>query len=190
MSAAALSWNSMLNITKVELELISDAYMYLLFEKGMRGGVSCICKRYSKANNDYLKSKHIIYLDANNSSGYAKFHQTVRFKSIDPKIFDSNKHSSKCSKGCVLEADLEYPKKLPKLHNDYALAPDKIEMVSNYELKISDFYNIPIGTVKKLEPNFFDKENCALHFENLQLYLRLGLKLKNTSLSKLTHTHT
>ena len=125
-----------------------------------------------------MKSKHIIYLDANNSSGYAKFHQTVRFKSIDSKIFDSNKHSSNGSKGCVLEADLEYPKKLPKLHNDYALAPDKIEMVSNYELKISDFYNIPIGTVKKLEPNFFDKENYVLHFENLQLFLRLGLKLK------------
>ena len=44
--------------------------MYLFFEKGMRGGVSSICKRYSKANNKYLKydpkqeSKRIIYLDA------------------------------------------------------------------------------------------------------------------------------
>ena len=31
-------------------------------------------------------------------------------------------------------------------------------------------------------PNFFDKEKYALHYENFQLYLRLGLKfLKNTS---------
>ena len=37
-------------------ELISDAEMYLFFEKIMRGGVSCIFKRYSKANNKYLKS--------------------------------------------------------------------------------------------------------------------------------------
>ena len=26
-------------------------------------------------------------------------------------------------------------------------------------------------------PNFFDKENYVLHYENLHLYLRLGLKL-------------
>ena len=29
-------------------------------------------------------------------------------------------------------------------------------------------------------PNFFDKEKYVLHYESLQLYLRLGLKLKNT----------
>ena len=35
---------------------------------------------------------------------------------------------------------------------------------------------------KKLVPNFFDKEKYVLYYENLQLYLRLGLKLKkNTS---------
>ena len=45
----------------------------------------------------------------------------------------------------------------------------------------SDVYNIPIGNVAKLMLNFFDKEKDVLHFENLQLYLRLGLKLKNTS---------
>ena len=45
----------------------------MLFEKGMRGGVSYISNRYYKAKNKYLKShdqkqesKHIIYLDANN----------------------------------------------------------------------------------------------------------------------------
>ena len=46
------------------------------------------------------------------------------------------------------------------------------------QLKIADLYNLPIGTVKQLVPNFFDKENYVLHHENLQLYLSLGLKLK------------
>ena len=49
-------------------------------------------------------------------------------KWIDPKDFDSNKQSSNSPKGCVLEVDLEYPKELHELHNDYTLAPDKIEM--------------------------------------------------------------
>ena len=59
----------MRNMTKVELELISDADIYLFFEKCMRDRFSYISKRYSKANNKYLKYyylkqelKHIIYL--------------------------------------------------------------------------------------------------------------------------------
>ena len=44
----------MLKMTKVELEKISDPDKYMLFEQGMRGGVSYIDKRYSKANNKYF----------------------------------------------------------------------------------------------------------------------------------------
>ena len=55
-------------------------------------------------------------------------------------------------------------------------------MLSEYQLKIADLYNISIGIIKKLAPNFFDKEKYVIHYENLQLFLRLGLKLKkNTS---------
>ena len=46
---------------------------------------------------------------------------------------------------------------------------------------ISDVYNIPIGNVKKLKKKlkiFFDKEKYVLHYENLQLHLKLWLKLK------------
>ena len=37
--------DTMFNMTKVELGLISDAGMYQLFGKGMRGAVSYISKR-------------------------------------------------------------------------------------------------------------------------------------------------
>ena len=50
--------------------------------------------------------------------------------------------------------------------------------MSNYQLNIADFDNIPIGNVKKFVPTFFDNETCVLYYENLKLYLRLGLKLK------------
>ena len=70
-----------------------------------------------------------------------------------------NKYTSNSSKGCVLEFDLEYPKELWNLHNDYPLAPNKIEikreMLSDYQLKIDDLYNIHIGNAKKLVPNIF-----------------------------------
>ena len=43
-------------------------------------------------------------------------------------------------------------------------------------LKITDSYNFAI--IKKLVPNFFDKETYVIPYETLQLYLRIGLKLK------------
>ena len=51
-------------------------------------------------------------------------------------------------------------------------------MLYEYQLKIADLYNNPIGNVKKLVPNFLDKEKYVLHYKALQLCLRLGLKLK------------
>ena len=91
-------------------------------------------------------------------------------------------YTSNCSKGCVLEFDIEYLKELRKLHNDFLLAPDRIEIkreiLSEYQLEIANLHKIPNGNVKKLVPNFFDKENYVLHYENLQLYLRLELKPK------------
>ena len=113
----------------------------------------------------------------------SKFLPTSGLKWIDPKEFDLNEYTSNSSKGCVLKVDLEYPKELHELHNDYPLAPDKMkirrEMLSEYQLKTADFYNIPIGKVKQLVPNLFDKERYLIHYENFQLYLRLGLKQKN-----------
>ena len=51
-------------------------------------------------------------------------------------------------------------------------------MLSDYQLKIAEDYNISIGNVKKLVPNFFCKNKHVLHYKNLQLYLRPGLKIK------------
>ena len=92
MSIWAILKNTMLKMTKIELELIPDPDMYIFFEKGKRGGISNISNRFSKANNKYLKSydpkqesKHIKNLDTNNLYGYAmsKFLPTSGFKWID-----------------------------------------------------------------------------------------------------------
>ena len=51
-------------------------------------------------------------------------------------------------------------------------------MLSEYQQKIADLCNIPIGNVTKLVPKIFDKEKYVLNYENLQLYLRLRLIVK------------
>ena len=66
----------MLKMTGIELELILDIYMHLFIEKEMRGGISYFARRYSKADNKYMKdydsskeSIFIIYLNANSLYG-------------------------------------------------------------------------------------------------------------------------
>ena len=53
-------------MTKVKLEKISGANMYLFIQKEMRGDISYIIKQYSKANNkycsDYDKNKPEMFL--------------------------------------------------------------------------------------------------------------------------------
>ena len=58
---------------------------------------------------------------------------------------------------CILEVDLEYPKSLHDLHNDYPLAPEQIV----------------VNKVKKLIPNLEDKKKYVIHYENLKQYLNL-----------------
>ena len=72
-SSPGLSWDAMLKMTGIELQLTSDVDMHLFIEKGMIGSISYIAKMHSKANNKYIKccdsgkeNKYITYLDANN----------------------------------------------------------------------------------------------------------------------------
>ena len=82
---------------------------------------------------------------------------------IDYKNFHLNKHKRNCSKDCVLEVDLEYPKELCHLHNNYALVPDKIKikekMLSKQQVMIPDVYNIPVGNFKKRFLNLLIKKS-------------------------------
>ena len=190
MKSQVLGWDAMLNMAKVELEPIPDPDIFILFEKDMRGEIFNISNSYSNIHNKYLKpydpkqnSKHILYLDVNNLYSYvvSKFLPTSRFKWIEPKALNLKKYTSNSSKGCILEVDFEYLKELFKLHIGYPFAPDKIEiikMLSSYQLKIADFYNIPMCNLTEMAPNISHKEKYVLCHENLQLYLRLKIKTK------------
>ena len=186
------SLDSALKMTGVRLDLISDVNMQLLIEKGMRGGISTITHRYAQANNKYMKnydpqkeSSHIIYSDANNLYGCAMIQKlpTGDFRWVpSPEYINLDSYDENSDKGLILEVDLEYPKELHDLHNDYPLAPEKItvgeEMLSDYCQRIQSREGIKVGQMEKLIPNLRDKEKYVLHYRNLQLYLSLGLKLK------------
>ena len=192
-TSPGLSWDAMLKMTDIKLELMTDIDMFQFIEKGLRGGISYIANRYGKANNKYMKeydekapSKYIMYLDANNLYGWAMsqylptgFFRWMTQKQID-KI-DLAEYKEDSEKGLILEVDLEYPEKLHDLHNDYPLAAEKIcvnkDMLPEYCKRIASKYNIPTGLVSKLIPTLNNKEKYVLHYRNLQLYTDLGLKV-------------
>ena len=106
----------------------------------MRGGISYIAKRYSKANYKYMKSydnnnssKYIMYLNANNlysweMSQYLPYGEFKWLNQNEINKIDVNLIAKNNFDGYILEVDLEYPDRLHELHNDYPLAPEKLEI--------------------------------------------------------------
>ena len=137
----------MLKLTEVELEKISDSDKYIFFEQGIRGGISYINKRYREAS----KYVNILYFDMNNLYGhamsqylpYANFKWVKNIDKIKQKLMNIKSNSST---GYILEVDLDYPQELHDIHNDYSLAPEKInipkEWLSDYCIKIANVHNI------------------------------------------------
>ena len=125
----------------------------MFFEKGIRGGISYINKRYSEA----YEIVNILYLDMNNLYGHAmsqylpisNFKWVKNIDEIEQKLMRIKSNSST---GYILEVDLECSKKLHDMFNDYPLAPEKIiiqkEWLSDYCLEIANEHNIATGKTK------------------------------------------
>ena len=173
-TSPGLAWDACLKTTKQELQLLDDYDMLMMFEKGIRGGITHISKRYAESNNKYMKnynpekpSTYIQYLDANNLYGWAMSQSlpTHGFEWVEDitksqvlKILESDS-----TKGYIFEVDLIYPKHLWELHNDYPLAPEIIK----------------VNGVEKLICHFKPRLNYIVHYKNLKQYLSMGIKLKS-----------
>ena len=172
-----LAWDACLKMTDIDLELLSDPNMLLMFEKGIRGGISIISNRYGEANNKYTgrgfnenkPSKYLMYLDANNLYGGAMSEKlpTHGFKWLSSgemeKLFNNRVVQVWEKIPCILEVDLEYPKNLHDLHNDYPFCPERVKCKNG---------------VEKLIPNLRDKTKYIIHYKNLIQCLKAGMKLK------------
>ena len=176
-TAPGLAWDACLKMTNINLELLSDPDMLLMFEKGIRGGISMISNRYGEANNKYMSKgfnrnklkKYLMYLDANNLYGCAMSMKlpTHGFKWLTSgemeKLFNNQVVQIWEKTPCILEVDLEYPENLHDLHNDYPFCPERLECKNG---------------VEKLIPNLRDKTKYVIHYKNLIQCLKAGLKLK------------
>jgi hypothetical protein len=191
-------WDAALLKSGVQLELLTNIDMYLMFEQGIRGGISMISKRHAKANipniNGYDPSQpnsYISYFDANNLYGHAMVRKlpTHGFKYDDVNKFTLNYilnfKGEDSGIGYVLDVDLKYPKELHDKHNAYPLAPERMKvlksMLSPYNIDVSKANGLKILENEKLVPNLMDKKNYVVHIETLKSYLEQGLILEKVN---------
>ena len=127
------AWKACLKKTRVRLELLTDPNILLMFEHGIRGGITQVVHKHASANNKNMgdrydpssETSYLQYLDTNNLYGWAMSQPlpTGRFKWVKPNevaklmewVSDFTKRESK---GYLLEVDVSYPRELHNSHND------------------------------------------------------------------------
>ena len=89
-------------------------------------------------------------------------------------------HPADGPEGYILEVDLEYPEDLHVAYNAYPPAPERMVVEKRW---MSEYQRSLLGVgvaqteVEKLVPNLRNKSRYVLHYQNLQLYMSLGLRL-------------
>ena len=84
--------------------------------------------------------------------------------------------------GYILEVDLEYPEELHGAHSDYPLCPESAVIEPNdlspYTVSLAEKLGVKPSGCRKLLGTLKGKERYALHYRNLKLYVRLGMRVK------------
>ena len=170
--ASGVAWKACLKKTGIRLELLLDPNMLLMFERGIRGGITQSIHRWAKANNPYMGSsynpnestKYLQYLDTNNLYGWAlsQLLPTGGFRWVEVKPNETGKLVKHKDKRYFLEVDIRYPKELHNSHNDLLFMCERLK----------------IGGVEKLVPNLFDKKHYIIHIRALNQALSHGLVLE------------
>ena len=182
-TAPGLAWKACLKKTGVNLELLKDPDMLLMFERGIRGGITQSVHKWAIANNPYMGceydplrlTNYLQYLDANNLYGWAMSQPlpTGEFKWVDienlkqearelKKTIDMMVRNSNRGVGYVLEVDVKYPRELHDLHNDLPFMCEKIR----------------VNGAEKLVPNLHDEKKYVIHLKALKQALDHGLVLE------------
>ena len=162
-TSPGLAWKACIKRTGIRLKNLTDPDMLLMFERGIRGGITQVVRKYTAANNPYMRDKfdpnadttYLQYLDANNLHGWVMSQPLptggFRFRWVDVNPNEISELATRTDKGYMLEVDVSYPAELHDPHNDLPFMCERIE----------------INRVEKLVPNLRDKKSYVIHIQAL-----------------------
>ena len=125
-------------VHRIWLELLTDLDMLLMFEQGIRGGITQAVRKYASANNKYIgyrfkpnkDTTYLQYLGANNLYGWAMSQPlpTGGFKWVNVNHNEISELATQTDKDYLLEVDVSYPKELHNQRNDLSFMCERMEI--------------------------------------------------------------
>lgn len=190
-TAPGLSWACFLKTKQHKVSNLTDIDILNIVEQNIRGGVSVISKRYAKANNPKVAGydpsvpeSYLMYLDANNLYGWA-MQQMVPIDAgrfVDKSLEDLLTHDCKSNLNYIVVCDIDYSDPiLQEKTKWYPFAPESLivdpKWLSPKQIEIKTIHGITDGNIDKLIPNQMNKTRYACLLNNLQFYVKHGLKI-------------
>ena len=176
--------------------------MYLLSMDNIKGGVTQINKKYSKADNKYTRNQ---YNEWKNKKTKKKFKNKLKTNDLnkyllhlDVNIFYGFSMSQKLSysnfkwsndlslnkiQTGIYEVDLTIPNELHYKFKDYPFAPEIKSIpennLSEYQKYLNNRLNVKYNEKdKKLILDLLPKKNYKVYYKNLEYYMQLGIKVE------------
>ena len=189
-SAPGLAWDAMLKMTGMELELMIEREFHDIIDKGAsaasEGSLRGQTTYTSKTTMQSLPSKYTIYLDMNNLYGTAMIQPLPQrdFEFMNEELlqnFDFMSVPVDSPTGYILEVDLEHDESLHLMYNDYPLCPENVSIVKEdlfpYTRLLAEKLDVKTVPTKKLVCNLKNKTKYIIHYGNLKLYVKLGIRV-------------
>jgi len=202
-SAPALSWDAMLKMTGVEIELFTEISMHDFIEKAKRGGIAMAGHRYFKANNPKMgddfdpsqPTSWISYVDANNLYGWAmsQFLPIGEYKWVASREYLKGrpdmqkkylnmilKTKADSPRGYFLNINAHFPANTHEYLSDLPPAVENIAVKRNWlsphnQDLVKDLDGGRFSETNKLVPHLGKREDYVIHYQELQYYVKLGM---------------
>ena len=174
---------SMLKMTGVKLQLITDPTMHTLFQNNIRGGLCITALRSRKVKNQELES--IRYFDI--KSLYASVQKLYRhpvgeFYFLQPTPEPDTLHNMAlgydekyAETGYLCVVDLKIPQKLHSLLSDFPVTYQKMSVDPSMYPPTSKWHYMPKSKTLKLIPSLIDAKEYGVSMLTLSFLVRLGL---------------
>ena len=204
-SLPGLSFMSAFKMTGETIHLLQEPFLYNLFERGIRGGLTFVNTHHAKEEIVKVGTKDmkkiLLYIDQNNLYGsamseYLPHSNFLLLTEHDIQTqFPTQQHilnlNTEGDQGYYFEVDLHYPASIHQQTSDFPLAPESAEVTENMlspfmkdlhktimQARLQQNTTVPkFKPTRKLLMSQYNKHNYCIHFKLLQYFINKGMQV-------------